>query len=64
MGRAAAVLFGGGGAPMLKLDRRQGSVTNAKTTVRRGGKFAVDLRVGPLGVGTQRRSVGVGDFTV
>ena len=38
MGSAAAVLFFfGGRAPMLKLDRRQGSVTNAKTTVRREG---------------------------
>ena len=38
MGSAAAVLFFGGGvAPVLKLDRRQGSVTNAKTPVRGGG---------------------------
>ena len=33
MGSAAAVLFFLG-APVLKLDRRQGSVTNAKTAVR------------------------------
>ena len=38
MGSAAAVLFlGGEVAPVLKLDRRQGSVTNAKTSVRGGG---------------------------
>ena len=30
-------IFGGGVAPVLKLDRRQGSVTNAKTSVRWGG---------------------------
>ena len=46
MGSAAAVLvcFGGGVAPVLKLDRRQGSVTNAKTLVRRG-EFTVSSAV-------------------
>ena len=46
MGSAAAVVFflgGGGVAPVLKLDRRQGSMTNAKTPVRRG-EFAVPIR--------------------
>ena len=39
MGSAVAVLFGGG-APVLKLDIRQGSVTSAKTSVP-GGEHAV-----------------------
>ena len=47
MGSAATVLFflggGGGVAPMLKLDRRQGSVTNTKTSVR-GGSYCSPLK--------------------
>ena len=41
MGSAAAVLFWE--APVLKLDRRQGSVTNAKTPVR--GEYAVTFSI-------------------
>ena len=33
----SAFVWGGGVAPVLNLDRRQGSVTNAKTPVRDGG---------------------------
>ena len=37
----------GGVAPVLKLDRRQGSVTNAKTPVRGGGVYCTRFKKGP-----------------